>query len=224
MTTSSVCVFPNFPHALDSVPDENWSVEHVLQWHLLKSHAQTDRKHDELVASLQQQLEEGKKELHQLLLHSSSPENSNNHAGAGGGIVDTTNATKSLLNTNKSANNNNNAPLKTIQITIIAGPHSSNSNNSYSLQPKSNAPCMVGRSAGKKFRDKGLSLSKDSEVSTTHGKFEIISNRAYFTDVGSTNGTTYHNVLLEPNEPFLLDEQMILVVGGSTIQITGLLS
>jgi hypothetical protein len=215
-------------------PDEHWTVEHVLQWHLIKSHQVTDVKHEELVASLRTQLEVGKTELLQLHNEQQQQENlsnnnSNNNTGATG---------KSLA-----SNNNNTAAaaaasrtktttttirttgkLTTIQIIILGGPHA-NPQTVYSLQPKSNAPCMVGRSAGKKFRDKGISLTKDSEVSTTHGKFEIkaAGTTAYFTDVGSTNGTTFQNNLLEPNEPFLLEENMVLVLGGTTIRITGLL-
>ena len=57
-----------------------------------------------------------------------------------------------------------------IQISITAGPHTS---SKYLLRPKPGVPCLLGRSKGKKFIKNGVSLHKDQEVSTTHGKFII---------------------------------------------------
>lgn len=183
-------------------PDENWTVEEVLQWNLLKSHQATTQKHEELVDSLQNQFEQGKNEL--LALHAENTQN--------GGVP----SSSSSVPSSKANNNNNSKAPTTIHIDIITGPHE---NSSFSLQPKSNAPCWVGRSAGKKFRDRGVSLAQDSEVSTTHGKFQIKSRKAYFIDVGSTNGTYLGTTQLVPNDPCLLEDGMKLVLGASTFQI-----
>ncbi len=107
--------------------------------------------------------------------------------------------------------------VEAIHIQVTTGPHAG---LTATVQPKPNSACLVGRSAGKKFREKGVSLSKDSEVSTTHGKFEIISGKAYFTDVGSTNGTVCKDRVLATNEAFLLEEPVELILGGSTLRIT----
>ena len=105
-----------------------------------------------------------------------------------------------------------------VEIQVTSGPHSS---TSFTLRPKPGGPpCLVGRSKGKKFTKNGVSLYRDQEVSTTHGKFVVEGGdgvgsmgggesvmgesasrggsaagggelKYYFIDVGSTNGTTY---------------------------------
>lgn len=84
-----------------------------------------------------------------------------------------------------------------------------------------------------------MSLHKDQEVSTTHGKFLIESsssssssggggglggisgNKFYFMDVGSTNGTTLTvgGDKVEPNVKIELFDGMELCVGNSTLKI-----
>ncbi len=47
----------------------------------------------------------------------------------------------------------------------------------------------MGRSTGKAFKEKGVSLYKDKEISTTHAKIEIRNGQAFLIDADSTNGT-----------------------------------
>ncbi len=122
-----------------------------------------------------------------------------------------------------------------LQITILSGPHES---QTFQLQPKNNnstqssSCCLIGRSKGKKFLRNGISLNKDQEVSTTHGKFSMeevlvdnggtdgVQNKFYYTDVGSTNGSTVgDNVRLEPNVRMEIEEGMVLRIGNSTLKI-----
>ncbi len=95
----------------------------------------------------------------------------------------------------------------------------------------------MGRSKGKKFVTNGISLFKDQEVSTTHGKViveeeeeeekkEYSTTRMnsprllfYFVDVGSTNGTFYNGIALEPHQRLLLENDMELRVGNSVLKI-----
>ncbi len=47
----------------------------------------------------------------------------------------------------------------------------------------------IGRSTGKQFKEKGVSLYKDKEISTTHAKIEIRNGQPFLVDMRSTNGT-----------------------------------
>jgi hypothetical protein len=47
----------------------------------------------------------------------------------------------------------------------------------------------IGRSTGRLFKEKGVSLYKDKEISTTHARIEIRNGQAFFVDNKSTNGS-----------------------------------
>ena len=80
--------------------------------------------------------------------------------------------------------------------------------------------CLVGRSSSKKFKTNGMSLSKDLEVSTTHGKFELHKDgNVYYTDTGSTNGSKIDGESLEADEPHRIQNGTILVVGATKFEI-----
>ena len=124
-----------------------------------------------------------------------------------------------------------------IEVIFTSGPHSSSS-TPYILHPTLHTPCLIGRSKGKKFIKNGISLYKDQEVSTTHGKFIVEEKKNYSTnngsesgsgggallsfyyvDVGSTNGTMHNGTVLEPNTKLLLVNGMELKIGNSTLMI-----
>jgi len=129
-------------------------------------------------------------------------------------------ALNSKSNTSASSKDKEQAgPVKTVEITIISGPHEG---SNFSLRPTSRTPAFAGRSTGKKFVQKGVSLPDDYQVSTTHGKFTIYKGAAYFTDTGSTNGTSFKGDTeeLQIDERYELNDGMVLVIGISELSIT----
>ena len=148
--------------------------------------------------------------------------------------ISTTAGSATITGSSNNTNNTSADPIAagTIEVTVTVGPHSS---TTYTLHPTIDAPCLVGRSKGKKFVKNGISLFKDQEVSTTHGKFivEMKENDKmsggggssssppvfYFVDVGSTNGTVYNGVALVPHQRLLLENGMELKVGNSVLKV-----
>lgn len=185
-----------------------------MQWCLLRSHEATDSKLDELVNALNQQLEAGTRELwesHEIAVAA--------HGGSAKAENDDPQQQQANDTKPSAAVSEKAAPdeIKYIHVQVTQGPYQG---NTYKLQPKARAPCWVGRSAGKKFRERGISLAKDDEVSTTHGKFELKNGKPTFTDTGSTNGTLHNEDELEVNVPFELKDGMSLKMGGTVVKIT----
>jgi hypothetical protein len=184
---------------IDAEPTLDWSVEHALQWFLLKTHEATDRHYDSLSHSLQRQLDQATKELQLVVLqqHPTKPSPT---------TLPTTTATTTLSLTKP-----------TLYITIVSS--AVYQDKTFVLHPTLKTPCMLGRSTGKRYRDKGISLPQDPEVSTTHGRFSLEQNTFTYTDLDSTNGTTHQGRLLEPNVPLELHEGMLFTVGACVLKI-----
>ena len=77
----------------------------------------------------------------------------------------------------------------------------------------------MGRSTGKKYTDKGLSLSQDGEVSTCHGDFRTQKGKICFVDLDSTNGSYLNTVKLVPHECNPLQEGDILSLGATQMLV-----
>mmetsp|Transcript_25323 Transcript_25323/g.39294 ORF Transcript_25323/g.39294 Transcript_25323/m.39294 type:complete len:276 (-) Transcript_25323:179-1006(-) len=245
-------------------PNDTWTIEQLLHWSLDQYHSAAISRTNSHLEALKAQCEnecEDVMTLHELAVgmrergelnnndnegeqvesreeENADPQqqqlvegdyNSSNHlkptstSAAATNSTNTTSKPKSTTITNTS----------TLTITILTGPHES---QTYKLQPKHTQPCLIGRSKGKKFLRNGISLSKDQEVSTTHGKFSIeqqeqvdndsssnsgggVQNKFYYTDVGSTNGSTVGEARLEPNVRIEIEEGMDLRVGNSALKI-----
>ena len=193
---------------MQTEPTEDWTVEEVMQLCLLRCHEETDAKKDELIHALNQQLEAGTRELWQSHEIATSMEPTEN---ADPQQQETDDGDSKPMAAKKSNE------IKYIRVEVTEGVYTG---KTFKLQPKPRAPCWVGRSAGKKFRERGISLAKDDEVSTTHGKFELKNGKATFTDTGSTNGTLHEGVELEDNVAFELKDGMSLKMGCTVVKIS----
>lgn len=77
----------------------------------------------------------------------------------------------------------------------------------------------IGRSTGRLFKEKGVSLYKDKEISTTHAKIEIKNGQAFIIDVRSTNGTLLNGKEIEANIPIRLTHGDVICMGGSEMHV-----
>jgi FHA domain len=188
-------------------PTADWTIEQVLQFYLLQAQTETEEKYDQIETSLNQQFERGKNEiwaLHKKVLEAGSK---NSPIPSGSATTSSTNPQSCKIAREPT----------TIHVEIVGGFYAG---TTYKLVPKTTHPCWVGRSSGKKFKERGISLSKDGEVSTTHGKFEVKQGKLYYTDAGSTNGSKVRGEDLPPETPFLLETGTELVLGQSIFKIT----
>ena len=187
------------------VPSGEWTVEEAFQWMLLQELKKTDDAHDAACDDLMKHFDALQKELFQSL----DPEN-----GAENIQIPPVASTDQALA--KAA-----APVVTgtkARVEIVSGPHKG---AVATVAPTARSHCPVGRSRGKNFKQKGFSLYKDCEVSTTHGKFLLSSNgRICYMDSCSTNGSFVQGEKMEPDTPLQMENGMEIVVGQSTMTIT----
>lgn len=158
--------------------------------------AKTDKKTEMALKLLRQELEDGVRELYES--HGKLVENCENRAAQ-------SSSTKHI-----------NAK-DTLKIDIISGEHAG---TTFFVTPKPDKPCLLGRSKGKKFKQNGVSLFNDLEVSTTHGKFTVENGNFYFTDTGSSNGTLIRDEDIEIDVPYLLEDGIEIKVGQSILKVT----
>lgn len=205
-------------------PSNEWTIEELVHWSLSQYHARAIEKTENYTESLRDYCQRECEDI--MALHSMAVEMAHNNEN---NVAQTTFASKTDVTSKTPTKSNNNH----IEVLITSGPHTG---SKIHLRPKPGAPCFIGRSKGKKFIKNGISLHKDQEVSTTHGKILVeglmmgladgsnIANNAghapkfYFVDVGSTNGTTMNGDLIQPESKVMLVEGLELKVGGSTLR------
>ncbi len=227
-------------------PTDDWTVEDVVRWWHLRANAESDAEFNTMVQTLGKQLEEGKKaiwEAHDQVSkivqdtenlvnqNKAMPQINNNKQQQS---MDKSDPVKPKAVVVKAASTRSTRAKKatadvaapraanekpdTIHIDVVDGPYNG---EFYDLQPKSRSPCWLGRSSSAKFKERGISLPLDLEVSTTHGKFEFKQGKFFYTDAGSTNGTRINGEECETNEPYELTAKgMTILAGQTTMKVT----
>lgn len=210
-----------FPYSVHDEPSENWTIEELMQWCYLQSKQKTIHQIEDMKNHLEKQFIDGKKEImeiHDKIMESQQAmevnDNESNRKSLNSNNENlnpnqqTAKASQSKLSSSKPSYN-------AIHIEMISGPHSG---EAFLLKPRSRQPCLIGRSAGKKFRERGVSLKKDPEVSTSHGKFEMkAGGKFYYTDTGSTNGSFVEGQDLGTNVALELKNGMEITFGGASL-------
>ncbi|GAX10692.1 hypothetical protein FisN_14Lh207 [Fistulifera solaris] len=179
-------------------PTGKSTVEDALNFVLQQALAKTDKKAEMALKVLQQELEDGVRELYNC--HEQMVENCENSKPS------------TEAKDKKGASHKD-----TLKIDIISGEHAG---SSFFVTPKPNKPCLLGRSKGKKFKQNGVSLCHDLEVSTTHGKFTVENGTFYFTDTGSSNGTLIRDEDVQVDVPYPLEDGIEMKVGQSILKVT----
>lgn len=264
----------DFPFTVEDEPTEDWKVEQVLHWWLLRANSESEAEYDRIVEGLSKQLDNGKTELWEAHKQVSeiigendsngyeNSENVENHNSHGHNqrqqplsSVEKKNskrpindqpdvkpippisvpvassrpsrnrkaapATESADTTNSvSASATNNKKPDTIHIDLLGGPYEG---AFFDLQPKSRSHAWIGRSSSAKFKDRGISLPQDLEISTSHGRFELKGGTFYYTDIASTNGSRINGEECEPNVPYELSETGMMILAGQTMMKVTLL-
>lgn len=187
-----------------------------MNWWLWRAHGESDAAYELIAHSLTKQLEQGKESLikdHKTVSNmlegkTNSNENDDPQTNLVKAVDESTTKPEAKVAPKQDA---------TILIEIQTGDYEG---QTHKLHPKARSHAWVGRSQGKKFREKGISLPKDLEVSTTHGRFELLRNQLVYVDTGSTNGSRVADLDLEPNSPVVLETGMLITVGQTVMRVT----
>eukprot|EP01084_Bolivina_argentea_P299743 516712_1 len=102
--------------------------------------------------------------------------------------------------------------------TANDGPHSG---ELWFLRPLMGEPCLVGRSSGRAFQERGVSLPKDLEVSTTHGKITQSGFGVYYySDMNSTNGSKVDGEEANDGKDYMLKGGSVLAIGRTRLTVS----
>eukprot|EP01033_Poteriospumella_lacustris_P014732 gene14732-10539_t len=106
-----------------------------------------------------------------------------------------------------------------VTLRAIAGPHIGQKFRLEAAPGNSEEVFKMGRSTGKVFKEKGISLHRDKEISTSHAKVEIRNGEAFFCDTKSTNGSQLNGEDCESGTPYRLKNGDIITVGSTELAV-----
>ena len=107
-----------------------------------------------------------------------------------------------------------------MHLKVVAGQHMGQKFRLELPAGKNEEVFKVGRSSSKAYKEKGVSLYKDKEVSTAHARIEIRNGEAFYVDMRSTNGSSVNSKMVEVNVPTRLNDGDVLGIGGSEVSVT----
>mmetsp|Transcript_17361 Transcript_17361/g.66129 ORF Transcript_17361/g.66129 Transcript_17361/m.66129 type:complete len:199 (-) Transcript_17361:48-644(-) len=102
-----------------------------------------------------------------------------------------------------------------VVLTVESGPHQG---EEFRLEPFAGV-CYIGRSTGKRYRERGASLCNDPEASTLHAKIRVTRGKIVFTDAGSTNGSTVNGAPVDEGDAITIEHDMVLGIGGCSLRV-----
>jgi hypothetical protein len=79
---------------------------------------------------------------------------------------------------------------------------------------------LIGRAKSMKYTEKGISLSEDSEVSTSHGDIRTQKGKICFVDFDSTNGSYVNGEKVKPHMYNPLQSGDLLSLGATKMLVT----
>ena len=107
-----------------------------------------------------------------------------------------------------------------VTLKVNTGPHLGQKFRLELREGKTEDTFKLGRSGAKSYKEKGVSLYKDKEVSTTHARMEIRNGEVFFIDTKSTNGSFVNSERVEVNVPRRVRDGDTLTIGASEICVS----
>jgi hypothetical protein len=109
-------------------------------------------------------------------------------------------------------------------VTFKCGKSGPYKNRTFIVQPHcketTRNAVKLGRGTTKTFKEKGISLPKDSEVSTTHARLLVRDGKVFFVDAGSSNGSIVDGEEADEGDEMELRTGTKVEIGQCLFQLT----